>query len=345
MNGWFMPEIVVNDGTRFLSGAGSLQKPAQVIPCAGMIQCRSMPATRKLLPYLALGVTILSLSFAAFFVRWADAPAAVFGFYRLGIATLILTPFFVRNTILSQRKPQPHSLRGWILILPVLAGLASALDHFTWNTSLKFTSAANATLLGNTSPLWVALAAWLIFRERTKGLFWVGLALTMCGAVAVLSNDFLQHPVLGLGDLLALSTGIFYAIFFLFSQRSRTYFDTLSHVWICSLSSTLVLLILTLATGSGLTGYSPRTYLVFLAAALLPQLAGYLTLGYALGHLPASVVSPTMLGQPVLTALLAIPLLGENLQPVQWIGGLVVIAGIYLVHRSREAAPDPIPGN
>jgi len=210
---------------------------------------------------------------------------------------------------------------------------------------LKYTSAANATLLGNTSPIWVALAAWLIFRERTKGLFWLGLALTMGGAVAVLSNDFLQHPVIGWGDMLALSTGIFYAIFFLFSQRSREHFDTLSHVWICSLSSALVLLILSLATGSLLTGYSPRTYLVFLAAALLPQLAGYLALGYALGHLPASIVSPTMLGQPVLTALLAIPLLGENLQPVQWIGGLIVIAGIYLVHRSREAASQPLPGD
>ena len=173
----------------------------------------------------------------------------------------------------------------------------------------------------------------------------MGLALTMGGAVAVLSNDFLQHPVIGWGDMLALSTGIFYAIFFLFSQRSRAHFDTLSHVWICSLSSTLVLLFLSLVTGSPLTGYSPRTYLVFLAAALLPQLTGYLAMGYALGHLPASVVSPTMLGQPVLTALLAIPLLGENLQPVQWIGGLVVIAGIYLVHRSREAPLPSIPGD
>lgn len=129
-----------------------------------------MPAPKKILPYLALGVTIFSLSFAAFFVRWADAPAAVFGFYRLSIATLILTPFFVRNTIRNRRASQPRSLRGWILVLPALAGLASALDHFTWNTSLKYTSAANATLLGNTSPIWVALAAWLIFRERTKGL-------------------------------------------------------------------------------------------------------------------------------------------------------------------------------
>jgi drug/metabolite transporter (DMT)-like permease len=230
-------------------------------------------------------------------------------------------------------------------MLPVLAGLGSALDHFVWNTSLKYTSAANATLLGNTAPLWVALAAWLFFRERTKGLFWLGLVLTMGGALAVLSYDFLRHPVIGWGDLLALATGMFYAVFFLFSQRSRQHFDTLSHVWICSLSSTLLLLILSLATGSALTGYSLHTYLMFLAAALLPQLTGYLAMGYALGHLPASIVSPTMLGQPVLTALLAIPLLGETLQPVQWIGGLVVIAGIYLVHRSREVVPQSLPGD
>ena len=301
-----------------------------------------MPVTKKILPYLALGATIVSLTFAAFFVRWANAPAPVMGFYRLGIATLILTPFYVRRT---RRAPRGAPLGRGIMILPVLAGLGSALDHFVWNSSLEYTSAANATLLGNTAPLWVALAAWLLFRERTKGLFWLGLALTMGGAVAVLSSDFLRHPMIGWGDLLALSAGIFYAIFFLFSQRSRQHFDTLSHVWICSLSSTLALLMLSLVTGSALTGYSLFTYLMFLAAALLPQLIGYLSMGYALGHLPASIVSPTLLGQPVLTALLAIPLLGEPLQPVQWIGGLVVITGIYLVHRSRESAPELLPGD
>jgi drug/metabolite transporter (DMT)-like permease len=307
-----------------------------------MIQSCSMPVTKKVLPYLALGVTIVSLGFAAFFVRWANAPAPVFGFYRLGIATLILTPFFVRHTRRAPRS-QASPLRWGILLLPVLAGLGSALDHFAWNTALKYTSAANATLLGNTSPLWVALVAWLIFKERIRGLFWLGLVLTMGGAVAVLSFDFLRHPVIGWGDLLALATGIFYAGFFLFSQRSRRHFDTLSHVWICSLSSTVFLLFFSLVTGSALTGYSTFTYLMFLAAALLPQLIGYLAMGYALGHLPASIVSPTMLGQPVLTALLAIPLLGETLQPVQWIGGLVVITGIYLIHRSRAAAPESLP--
>jgi len=85
-----------------------------------------------------------------------------------------------------------------------------------------------------------------------------------------------------------------------------------------------------------ITGYPTQSYLAFLGAALVSQVGGYISIGYALGHLPASVVSPTLIGQPVVTAILAIPLLGEGLRTEQWLGGLVVLAGIYLVHRSRE---------
>ncbi|MBI3975725.1 MAG: EamA family transporter, partial [Armatimonadetes bacterium] len=62
---------------------------------------------------------------------------------------------------------------------------------------------------------------------------------------------------------------------------------------------------------------------------------GYLAITYALGHLPASLVAPTLLGQPVVTAALAGPLLGEVLSWGHAAGGAAVLAGVYLVHRSR----------
>ena len=74
----------------------------------------------------------------------------------------------------------------------------------------------------------------------------------------------------------------------------------------------------------------------FLGAALFSQVGGYLAISYALGSLPASVVSPTMLGQPVMTAVLAMLLLGEALYPAQVVGGAVVLLGIYWVHRGRN---------
>jgi drug/metabolite transporter (DMT)-like permease len=293
-----------------------------------------MPTQRPILPYLALFMGIICLSFSAMFGKWANAPGPVIGFYRIGLATLILLPVFLyRQHRYGVKFPMV------ILLFPILGGIFTALDHGTWNSSLRFTSAANATLLGNTAPLWVALFAWLVFREKLRGLFWVGLAFALTGAVIVLGSDFIRHPSIGLGDMLALTAGVFYAGYFLVTERGRKKLDTLSYIWLVDLVAAFSLLLISLGMKMPLTGYPSKTYLAFLGAALVSQVGGYLSIGYALGHLSASIVAPTLIGQPVVTALLAIPLLGEALRTEQWIGGLVVLVGIYLVHRSREGSP------
>jgi drug/metabolite transporter (DMT)-like permease len=286
---------------------------------------------RAFLPYLALAVGILVLGFSAIFVRWADAPGPVVAFYRLGMATAFLTPFY-----LYRRKHKPLSLPGKVWLIPVVAGCLTAMDHTIWHTSLHATSAANATLLNNAAPVWVALFAWLVFHERLCARFWSGLILTLVGALAVLGSDFLRHPTLGWGDTLAILSSLFYAGYFLATQRGRQHLDTLTYIWMVGVCSTLVLLLVCLVLGLPMSAYPPRTYLALLGAALISQLGGYLSVGYALGHLPASAVSPTMIGQPVMTAILALPLLGEALQPAQIFGGGIVLVGILLVHLSRE---------
>lgn len=292
-----------------------------------------MPNQRPILPYFALGIGIICLSFSAMFGKWANAPGPVIGFYRIGLAAIVLLPVFIYRKYKNGVK-----LPFAVLLFPILGGIFTALDHGTWNSSLRFTSAANATLLGNTAPLWVALLSWLVFRQRLRGLFWIGLALALGGAVTVLGSDFIRHPTIGLGDLLAMAAGVFYAGYFLVTERGRQKLDTLSYIWLVDVIAAFTLLLITLGMRMPLTGYPTQSYLAFLGAALVSQVGGYLSIGYALGHLPASIVSPTLIGQPVVTAILAIPLLGEGLRTEQWLGGLVVLLGIYLVHRSREGS-------
>lgn len=269
------------------------------------------------------------------FGKWANAPGPVIGFYRIGLATLILLPLFF-----YRKQKQGIKISKAMLLLPVLGGIFTAFDHGTWNSSLRFTSAANATLLGNTAPLWVALFSWLIFRQKLRGLFWLGLAFALGGAIIVLGSDFIRHPSIGVGDLLAIAAGVFYAGYFLVTERGRKNLDTLSYIWLVDLTAAISLLLISLGMKMPLSGYPAQSYYAFLGAALVSQVGGYLSIGYALGHLPASIVSPTLIGQPVVTALLAIPLLGEALRTEQWLGGLVVLVGIYLVHRSREGSEE-----
>ena len=229
------------------------------------------------------------------------------------------------------------------MFLPLFAGVFTAFDFALWNSSLKYTTAANATLLGNTAPLWVALAAFFFFREKLRGIFWLGLVIALAGAALVMGGDFLTHPPLGVGDLMASTAAIFYAAYQLITQRGRQYIDPLRYIWLVGVSATIGILIMNLVLGNSLTGYSAQTWIIFLVMAIVSQIVGYLAITYALGHLPASIVSPTLIGQPVLTTILAIPLLGEIPNAIQWIGGAIALAGIYIVNQSHLKTQEKIP--
>ena len=71
-----------------------------------------------------------------------------------------------------------------------------------------------------------------------------------------------------------------------------------------------------------------------LGLGLVSQLAGLVAINFALGHLRAAPVSVCLLAQVVVTALVAMPLLGEYLKSNQIIGGVLVLGGIYLVTQS-----------
>lgn len=290
---------------------------------------RSRPAA---LPYLAMGVGILGLGFSAIFVRWAAAPGPVTGLYRMAIATALVTPIVARSSVWQGLSASPGV--RWA----VFGGVFLSLDLALWNTAINLTTAATATLFANTAPIWVALAGLWIFRERLTGRFWLGLAITLAGAAAVLGVDFAEGLKWNWGDAFAWAAGLFYAGYYICTQRGRYSLGPIEYVWIAGAASTITLLGISLTMGFSLTDYPPQTWLAFLGMALVSQVVGYVAISYALGHLPASFVSPTMVGQPVLTAILAIPLLGEYLALGQWIGGAAVLVGIVLIHRSRTAA-------
>jgi drug/metabolite transporter (DMT)-like permease len=296
-----------------------------------------MTDNKSILAYLALGVGVLALSFSAMFVRWANAPGPVTAFYRMLFSVCMLFPFFITRT---KDNPSITTPAVWF---PLLAGAFTAFDLALWTSSLSYTTAANATLLGNTAPLWVALGAWLILKQKLSPAFWRGLAVTLAGAGLIMGTDFILHPRFGVGDVMAIFTGFFYGGYFLFTEKSRSHFDSITHIWLVGVGASAALLIINVVFQYPLTGFDRNTWLIFITTAFVSQLIGYMALAYALGHLPASIVAPTMVLQPVVTALLAIPLLGEIPGIWQGIGGVIALIGIYIVNRSHQQGTLKIP--
>ena len=281
--------------------------------------------------YALLGLGILCIGMSAIWVKWADLPGLVSAFYRVFIAALVLTSWWL---VSRRRLPKRRALA-----LTGLGGVFFALDLVLWNTALLITTAAQATLLANNAPLWVGLGALLIFHEKLPRLYWIGLVLALAGMTLVARPAGAQGLVLDSGSLMALAASLFYAIYLLSTQWVRSTTDTLTFMTVSVVSSSLLLLLICLLTGAQLTGFATTTWLALLGLGLLSQVAGWLSINFVLGVLPATQVSVSLLGQVVVTAVLAAIIFGETPTAVQTIGAIAVLAGIYLVLKARRPRP------
>lgn len=289
--------------------------------------------SERSLAYLALIAGIVCISWSAIFVRWTDIPGTASAFYRLLIPALILLP-----TWLFDRARQRVSLRTLATI--AVGALFFALDLAFYNTSILKTSAVNATLLGNNTPIAVGLLTWLIFGKRPNLAFWLGLALAVVGALVIVWSDLMRHATFGWGDVMALLAASFFAVYLMVTERIRAHTGTLPFLRLAILTSTIFLFFFNLVLRVSLTVPNGRSWAALLGLGLVSQLGGYFALTYALGHLPATVTSVSLLSQGPLTAVLAALLLGEPLSSAQIVGGLLVLGGVGFANRPSHPADE-----
>jgi drug/metabolite transporter (DMT)-like permease len=284
--------------------------------------------SHKALPYLALAAGILCIAWSAIFVRWTDMPGPASGFYRMLIPALVVLP-----TWLFDRHVPRVSLKTLAII--AVGGLFFALDLALYNTSILRTSVANATLFGNNMPIAVGLLSWFFFGRRPPMAFWLGLLCALGGALVIVWADMSRHLSFGSGDAMALGAAACFAVYLMATERVRKTTSTLVFLRLAILSGAIFLLAMNIGLGVSLVVPSGRSWAALLGLGLVSQLGGYFALTYALGHLPATVTSITLLAQVPLTALLGAWLLGEPLSGAQLVGGALVLAGIGLANRLR----------
>ena len=284
---------------------------------------------KRLPAYLALSGGVICIAWSAIFVRWTDIPGPASAFYRMLIPALVLLP-----TYLFDRRRERLDFRTLGII--AFGGLFFSFDLALYNTSILRTSAANATLLGNNTPIFVGLLTWLVLRKPPARSFWLGLLLAIIGAVVILWADLKQHAQIGIGDLMALAASACFAVYLMVTEKIRGSTGTLSFLRLAMIASTLALLLMNLVMGISLRMPHGRTLWAVAGLGLVSQLGGYLFLTYALGHLPATLTSISLLTQGPLTAAMAAVLLHESVSLAQIIGGILVLAGVALAHRQRH---------
>lgn len=275
---------------------------------------------------LLAGATCIALS--PIFVRVSEAGPTATAFWRVALAVPVLwIAYFARERRLPKRYPG-----RWALL--AAAGAAFAGDLAFWHSSIKLTSVANSTLLANLASIFVTLSLWLFWRRRPKGAFLIGLAAALAGVALLVRTSIDFSPGALLGDALGVVTAMFYAAYILAVKGLRDRGEKTLHLMaVTSTMTALILFPVALASGERMLPLTALGWAFLLGLALVSHAAGQGLIAYALAHLPAAFSSVGLLFQPVMAALFAWWLLSEPLVPLQMLGGLVVLAGIYLARR------------
>ena len=284
----------------------------------------SVPASSWAL--LAVGVGAAST--AAILVRYAtDAEPLALSFWRCAGAAAALAPFSWGRL---------GGLGGPTARLPAYSGLFLALHFAAWITSLRLTTVAASSLLVSTTPIFVAVAAWLLWSERLPSRAWAGIGATVVG-VALVGGGGLGGSSL-LGNSLALAGGATAAGYAMTGRRARLAMGTLEYAVVAYAVAAAALLVACLATGAALWGYDAVTWASVAALVAGPQILGHTLINFALRDIDVVSVSISIMAEPVIATVLALLLLKEAPPPLVVPGGLLLLAGIYVVTTSQAAA-------
>lgn len=270
---------------------------------------------------------------AAIFIRMAaPAPAVTVAFYRMAFATSVLGAILLA----TGRSKSPGAAR-WPASasrMAMIAGVCFAFDMALWHTAVATTSVANATLLVNTTPLYVGLFAVVVQRQRLPVAFAVGAAIAL-GGCALLLGVAIDATRLR-GDLLALIAALFYSAYLLSMKRVRSTLPALPAVFLAGVAATAVLGACNLALAHPFRGFPASSWAAMLAAALVSHLGGVLGIVWALRYMPTTFASVALLAQPVGTAVLGWWLLDEPLSGLQSVGGGAALVGIAIASRATR---------
>ncbi|MFB3739248.1 MAG: DMT family transporter [Candidatus Velamenicoccus archaeovorus] len=284
---------------------------------------------------LVLGV--VAVSFSAILIRWAEAPALAVAFYRNAIAAAVLLPL-----ALLRHRDEFGTLtrREWGIAL--LSGVLLAAHFALWIPSLSHTTVAASTVLVTTQPVWVALLG-RGMGESASGATVAGIALSVMGAAVISGGDLGLSARAAFGDLLALLGAIAAAGYFLSGRTLRARLSLLTYVGIVYGTCSVLLAATMVAAGTAFGGYTGRVWGLFVLMAVVPQFLGHTVFNYLLAHLRATVVAIAVTGEPIGSTILAFAFFGEVPRWTAFVGGAVILAGIYVTVSAQTRRPAPVP--
>ncbi len=276
-------------------------------------------------PYILVGIGVISVSTSAIFVKLSTAPSGVIAFYRLFFSVLILLPIFLYNHLHEVRKMTKKDL-----YYSFLAGFLLAFHFILWFESLNYTSVASSTVLVTLQPLFSFFGTYFFFKEQISKKTLISGLIAIIGSFIIGWGDFQYKGQALYGDFLALVACALITGYLLVGQAVRKRISNVSYTFVIYSMSSITILLYVFFKGEPLFPYSMENWIYFLLLAILPTLLGHSIFNWSLKWISTNFISMAILFEPIGSSILAFIILDERLMCTQWIGGLLVILGLFI---------------
>lgn len=272
-------------------------------------------------PRLALICGILCISIFPILVKLKLAPGLISAFYRMTFAVLFLLPYvlYTKNFKLPSIK---------LLLLAIICGVLFASDVAVWNIAIQDSSATQASLLTNLSPLWVGLGSFFFLKTKPATNFWIGTIVSLFGMVTLVGFGFFLELNFDQAFLFAVLSGILYSIYLMVSKNVLSKVDVISFMTISLIASSLYLGVLCYSLEEPFSGFTNTGWFVLVLQAVICQLCAWLSISYATQHMRSTRISLSLLSQAVITSVLAWLFLDEQITLQMIFGGIILLLGI-----------------
>jgi drug/metabolite transporter (DMT)-like permease len=278
-------------------------------------------------------VIVWGASFVATKVALLEVDPVTVVWLRFGMGVLIL------GTVVWHRKQLRLPERKDWLYFALLGFLGITLHQWLQSTGLVTAKAVTTGWIVATTPIFMALLSWFFLKEKLAWYQVLGIGLAAFGVLLVIAKGNLPSLFSGhfgsAGDFLILISAPNWAIFSTLSRpglkkypAARMMFYVMSFGWL--FSSVLFF------TSGNLQQIHQLSVNGWVAVAFLGVFCSgiaYIFWYDALQTLPVAQTGAFLYFEPVITVIVAGLFLGESLFLAGFLGGAVILAGVWMVNR------------
>lgn len=269
--------------------------------------------------------------------KWSleSIPPFTFAFIRFFIASLILLPFTMHRLSVSRHD---------IISLFVLSITGFFLHIGLLLVGLDISSSLNSSIITTSAPIFLIIGSIIFFKDKVKTRVIIGTIISLLGVILIILRPIFDQGLDGtiLGNIFFLLSTISFVVYTFLLKGYTSHLKTSTITFYLFAFAAGIFLPFSLLESSQheiLRMLNMQAVIGILFAAVFTSIAGYLFYNFAIRYVKASEVGIFLYMDPIITAAIAVPLLGEKITSVFLLGSILVFAGIFVAEKRVHYHP------